>query len=115
MNIIEKLRLKKEEKKPINIVLNSDFNYEDHDINILKACLNVWSKDQGYTNIKYDWIYTNPEQNTKMYFVSTTIGELRKMNLEHIANNPDVIANSYMNSYFSCALFYPNDLTRRVA
>lgn len=117
-NIIEKYKedykKKKELNQRVNFVLNSEFDYKDHDINILKACLNAWTKN-NYIDIpfKYEWIYTDPKQKQKMYFVSSSISELRTHKLEKILENPELHATSYMNSYFSSALFSPWDLSKR--
>lgn len=98
MNIIERYKLKKENDTPIKIVINSEFNYEDHEINVLKECLNLWAKDEMncHSSIKYEWIYTNPKQEEKVFFVSTTIGELRRHKLDKIISNQIIMSNSYM-------------------
>ena len=69
MNIIEKFKLKKELNTPIKIVINSEFDYQDHDINVLKECLNIWSKNEQNcnTNFKFEWVYTNPGMNEKLF------------------------------------------------
>ena len=107
MNVFKNMKQKKLEKQPIKIVLNSKFNYEDHDLNILKACLNVWSKDDTnkFSPITFSWIFVNPEQNEKMYFISTNLKELKQFKLESLANNDNVLSNSYMDSCFSKAVF----------
>ena len=113
--IVQKLKKRKETNRKVNFVLNSEFDYQDHDINVLKACLNSWTngRNKGYSPFKYEWMYTDPSQKSKMYFVSSTVGDLQRHQLlEKIINNPEVEAYSYMNSYFSNALFYPYDLSR---
>lgn len=107
MNIIKKYFVNKENKTPINIVINSEFDYKDHDINILKDCLNCWSKEEHgcYTTLKYEWIYSNPEQKEKIYFVSTCIGELKRLNLTKLIDNENVISTTYMTNIQNKLLF----------
>ena len=112
--MVQKFKKKKADNKRVNFVLNSEFDYQDHDINILKACLNSWTRGKNniYSTFKYEWMYTDPTQKSKMYFISSTVGDLKRHKLlEKIMNNPEVEAFSYMNSYFSQALFYPYDLS----
>lgn len=98
MNIIEKYKLKKIENQRVNIVINSTFDYKDHDLNIFKECLSQWSKDMNncHTNIKYDWIYSNPDQKEKIFFVSTTIKELKQHKLDKLITNEKILSCSYM-------------------
>lgn len=112
INFWKNYKTKKALNKKVNLVINSEYDYKDHDINILKDCLNAWTKN-GYYDIpfKYEWMYTGPDQKQKMYFVSCTIAQLKTHKLEKLIDNADVQANEYMNSYFSCALFYPYDLS----
>jgi len=100
MNIIEKYKLKKELKTPVQIVINSGFNYEDHDINVLKECLNLWSKDMHncHSTFSFEWIYTNPEQKEKVFFLSTSVGQLKQHKLEKLIDNKELMSNSYMTS-----------------
>lgn len=109
MNIIEKYKLKKDLKTPIKIVINSEFDYNDHEINIFKECLCQWAKDMHncHPTFKYDWIYTNPEQKEKVFFVSTTIGELKLHKLEKLISNQDIVANSYMTEVQGKYMFDP--------
>lgn len=108
MNIIEKYRIKKEEKKPINIILNSHYDYKDHELNVMKECLNICSKTGRYIPLSYEWIYTNPDQDEKMYFITTNLAELKRMKLERLADKHDLQDCSYMNSVVSHALFMPD-------
>ena len=100
MNIIEKYKLRKYSKTPIKIVINSEFDYKDHDINVLKECLNLWAKDEPNcnSNFRFEWIYTNPEQKEKVFFLSTSIGELKQHKLEKLIYNEEIVSNSYMTS-----------------
>lgn len=76
MKFIENYKKKKDLATQINIVINSDKDYQNHAINVLKTCLNVWSKNNDInlpahnTYFKYDWIYTDVENEKKMYFSS---------------------------------------------
>lgn len=108
MNIIKKYKLKKEDNTLVKIVINSEFDYEDHDINVLKECLNLWAKDSPncWTNMKYDWIYTTPDQKEKVFFLSTTIGELKRHKLEKLISNQEIVANSYMTTVQNVLYFH---------
>jgi len=108
MNLIEKYKTYKAEKKPIKIILNSTFDYKDHDLNVLKTCLNIWSNDDiQYKPLNFDWIFVNPDQKEKIFFISTNLKELKKFKLNHIIENPqyDILSNSYMDSYFTSLIF----------
>ena len=106
MKIIEKYKMHKLEKVPIKIVLNSNFDYKDHDLNILKACLNAWTKeDAKYIPLKFDWIFVDPDQKEKVFFISTNLKELKQFKLEKIAENNDILSTAYMNSAFTSAIF----------
>lgn len=102
MKLFENYKKKKDLQTPVNIVINSDKDYENHTINVLKTCLNVWSKNDDInlpchaTYFKYDWIYTDCDNEKKMYFLRTTKGELIRHGLEDLINNENMKASSYM-------------------
>lgn len=111
MNLINKYKLhkleNKDKKKLVKIVLNSNFDYENHDLNILKECLNIWSTDETnkFSPITFSWIFVDPDKKEKMYFISTNVNELKKLKLEKLAENEDILSNSYMDSCFTKAIF----------
>lgn len=111
MELFNKYKLrkleKKDMKKKVKIVLNSNFNYENHDLNILKECLNIWSKDETnkFSPITFSWIFVDPDKKEKMYFISTNVKELKRLKLERLAENEDILSNSYMDSCFTQAIF----------
>ena len=102
MKFLDNYRKKKDLKTPINIVINSDKDYENHAINILKTCLNIWSQNDDInlpahdTYFKFDWMYIDHEKETKMYFLKTTKGELLRHGLGELITNSNMYASSYM-------------------
>lgn len=102
MSIIEKHKEKKKNHEVVKFIINSDIDYHDHDLNILKACLNKWAGSSDLalhtTLFKFDWMYANTDTNERLYFISTNIGQLKRCNMEHIIGNPYITASNYMNS-----------------
>ncbi len=114
-NIIEQYKLKKEEKKPINIIINSSFSYKNREINILKECLTVWSEGKQYmTPLKFEWIYVDPDMKEKVFFLSTNMKELKQLQLLNIFEE-NVLGGSYMNSYMNQFIFSPYTIDRKAA
>ena len=111
MNLLNKYKLhkleNKDKKKAVKIVLNSNFDYENHDLNILKECLNIWSTDETnkFSPITFSCIFVDPDKKEKMYFISTNVNELKKLKLDRLAENEDILSNSYMDSCFTKAIF----------
>ena len=106
--IIESRKNKKEDNTPINLVINSSFNYPDKKLNILKECLNCWSSKNNYiySSVTFDWIYSDPDMKEKIYFISTTKKELKKFQLYDIIDG--VLSNSYMNTYLDTIIYKPS-------
>ena len=101
-SLFTKYKKKKDLKTPVNIVINSEIDYKNHAINVLKTCLGVWSNNDDInlpshaTYFKYDWIYTDYVNEKKMYFLRTTKGELIRHGLGELIDNPEMNASSYM-------------------
>lgn len=109
MSIIEKYKEKKENKTPIHLVINSFIDYKDHDLNVLKECLNKWSEIEEYARcgtIAFSWIYTNIQTKDKMYFINTNKEQLARHSLLGIIDNPDINANLYMDKITQKVMFY---------
>lgn len=116
MNIIEKYKNNRLEKKPIKIVINSNFDYKNHDINVLKECLKAWSNDDSKNSpFNFEWMFVDPKQKEKVFFVSTNLRELKQFKLNEIVNNKDLMSEYYMNSYFMTALYSENINNYKVA
>ena len=114
-NIIEQYKLKKEENKPINIIINSSFNYKNHEINILKECLTIWSEEKEYmTPLKFEWIYVDTDMTEKVFFISTNMKELKQLQLRNIFEE-NVLVGSYMNSYMNQNIFSPYTIDKKAA
>ena len=114
MNIVEKYKEIKNDKTPVKLIINSTIDYEDHDLNILRACLNRWAKPNhipgiGTNLFKFTWMYTDLDFNEKLYFISTTVGDLKKMKMERIIDNPLVNASSYMDSFTEKMIYDMNN------
>lgn len=106
--MFENLRKKKDLKTPVNIIVRSNYDYQNHDMNVLKVCLNSWVKNPTFGPFKFDWIYIDPINEEKMYFVSTTKGELIAHNLGSIIDSEIMNCSTYMSKTFSDILYKPN-------
>lgn len=107
-NKVEAHKVKKALKAPINLVINSDYVYENRKLNILKECLNVWSEGNKYqySSLDFDWIYVNPELKEKVYFLSTNMKELKRFQLDDVIDK--IQSKIYMNSYYGRILYKPS-------
>lgn len=106
--MFERIKKRKDLKTPINIIVRSDYDYQNHDMNVLKVCLNAWVKNPKFGPFKFDWIYIDPIKEEKMYFVSTTKGELIEHNLGDIINCEIMDSTTYMSQAFANALYLPS-------
>lgn len=107
MNLIERYKEKQNDKKIVKIVINSNYDYENHDLNILKECLMMWSKEEDNCRppINFQWIFCNPKYDEKMFFVTTSIGQLKLLRLQNIIKNDKILTDSYMNRMYDDLLF----------
>ena len=110
MNLIEKYKEKQNDKKVIKIVINSNYDYENHDLNILKECLTMWSHEDETSQsrispFKFQWIFSNPNFDEKVFFVTTSVGQLKNLHLQNIITNEKILTNSYMNQMYDDLLF----------
>jgi hypothetical protein len=107
MNLIERYKEKQNDKKIVKIVINSNYDYENHDLNILKECLMMWSKEEDNFRppIDFQWIFCNPKYDEKMFFVTTSIGQLKLLRLQNIIKNDKILTDSYMNRMYDDLLF----------
>lgn len=103
--MFENFKKRKDLKTPVNIIVRSNYDYQNHDMNVLKACLNSWVKNPNFGSFKFDWIYIDPLNEEKMYFVSTTKGELIEHNLGDIINCEIMNSTTYMSKTFSDVLY----------
>ena len=89
--------------KDFVFVLFSNYKYKEHKYNVLKECLQSWISDENYKfvpkhiNIKH--IHTNPENDDKMFIVSTTKDWLMSHGLESIIDNDLFDASTYLFSF----------------
>jgi len=107
-NKVEARKTKKALKVPVNLVINSEYVYENRKLNILKECLNVWSEDNKYqySTLKFDWIYVDPELKEKVYFLSTNMKELKRFQLDDVIDK--IQSENYMDSYYGRTLYTPS-------
>lgn len=105
---IEDYKFKKDLNTPINIVINSSYNYKNKKLNILKECLNIWSEKKMniYGTITFDWVYIDPDMKEKIYFISSNKGELKKFQLYDLIDE-HILSTSYMDPYFDFMIFKP--------
>lgn len=89
--------------KDFVFVVFSNYKYKEHKYNILKECLQSWISDENYKfapnhiNIKH--IYINPENDDKMFIVSTSKDWLKSHSLESIIDNELFAASTYLSTF----------------
>lgn len=110
MKLIDRYKEKQNDKKVVKIVINSNYDYENHDLNILKECLMMWSKEDDIIHsrispLKFQWIFCNPKFDEKIFFVTTSIGQLKDLHLQNLINNEKVLTDSFMNHMYDDLLF----------
>ena len=78
---------------------------KEHKHNVFKECLQSWTSNENYKfvpnkiNIKH--IYINPENNDKMFIVSTNKNWLKSHDLESIIDNEIFNASTYRSSFMN--------------
>lgn len=69
----------------------SNYNYKERKHNVLKECLKSWTSNENYKfapqHITIKNIYINPENNDKMFIVSTNKEWLKSHGLESVIDN----------------------------
>ena len=74
--------------KDFVFVVFSNYNYKEHKYNVLKECLKSWVSDENYKfapqDIEIIDICINPENDDKMFVVSTNKEWLESHGLESI-------------------------------
>ena len=89
--------------KDFVFVVFSNYKYKEHKYNVLKECLQSWINDENYKfasdyiDIKH--IYINPENNDKMFIVSTSKDWLKSHSLESIIDNELFAASTYLSTF----------------
>lgn len=89
--------------KDFVFVVFSNYKYKEHKYNILKECLESWTSNENYKfapnhiNIKH--IYINPENDDKMFIVSTSKDWLKSHSLESIIDNELFAASTYLSTF----------------
>ena len=89
--------------KDFEFVVFSNYKYKEHKHNVLKECLKSWTSDENYKfvrdciDIKY--IYINPENDDKMFIVSTSKDWLKSHSLESIIDNELFAASTYLSTF----------------
>lgn len=89
--------------KDFVFVVFSNYKYNEHKYNILKECLQLWISDENYKfapdyiDIKH--IYINPENDDKMFIVSTSKDWLKSHSLESIIDNELFAASTYLSTF----------------
>ena len=89
--------------KDFVFVVFSNYKYAEHKYNILKECLESWVSNENskFTPkcIDIKCIYINPENNDKMFIVSTNKDWLKSHYLESIINNELFSASTYLSTF----------------
>ena len=87
--------------KDFVFVVFSNYKYKENKFNVLKECLKSWTSNENYKfapdrilNIKY--IYINPENDDKMFIVSTNKEWLKSHGLESIIDNELFALSTYI-------------------
>ena len=86
--------------KIFEFVIFSNYNYKEHKYNVLKECLQSCISNENYKfvqnciDIKY--IYINPENDDKMFIVSTNKEWLKLHGLESIIDDELFAPSTYL-------------------
>ena len=89
--------------KDFVFVVFSNYKYKEHKYNILKECLQFWISNENYKftpdyiGIKH--IYINPENDDKMFIVSTNKEWLKSHDLESIIDNELFAVSTYLSIF----------------
>ena len=95
--------------KIFEFVIFSNYNYKEHKYNVLKKCLQSWTSNENYKfapdciDIKY--IYINPENDDKMFVVSTNKEWLKSHGLESIIDNEFFASSTYLSNFIDRITF----------
>ena len=88
--------------KDFVFVVFSNYNYKEHKYNVLKECLKSWVSDENYKfapqDIEIIDICINPENDDKMFVVSTNKEWLKSHGLESIIDNELFAASTYLSA-----------------
>lgn len=97
------------ENKRVDLVIKSWENYNNHDINIFRDCLECWSKfeNQHFNHsFKFRVIEVEPKENKKLFFVSTTVNDLRRFRLDgSTIQNTELMPGNFMDSSITQDIF----------
>ena len=89
--------------KDFAFVVFSNYKYKEHKYNVLKECLQSWISDENYKfapkRIDIKYIYVNPENDDKMFVVSTNKDWLKLNGLESIIDNELFAASTYLYAF----------------
>ena len=89
--------------KDFVFVVFSNYKYKEHKYNVLKECLQSWISDENYKfapkRIDIKYIYINPENDDKMFVVSTNKDWLKLNGLESIIDNELFAASTYLSAF----------------
>ena len=86
--------------KDFVFVVFSNYKYKEHKYNVLKECLQSWISDENRKfvpkRIDIKYIYVNPENDDKMFVVSTNKEWLKSHGLESIIDSELFDASNYI-------------------
>lgn len=89
--------------KDFVFVVFSNYKYKEHKYNVLKECLQSWISDENYKfapkRIDIKYIYISPENNDKMFVVSTSKDWLKLNGLESIIDDKLFAASTYLSAF----------------
>ena len=89
--------------KDFEFVVFSNYKYKENKHNVLKECLKSWTSNENYKFapkcIDIKCISINPENNDKMFIVSTNKDWLKLRGLESILDNELFSASTYLSTF----------------
>lgn len=102
----------KEKNENVRIVIKSWHDYQNHDLNVLRDCLNCWTKNTHLKpTFQFKTMCVDPDNEKNMYFVNTNVQQLIEHDLfESVVDNPDLEPTSYMCSDIEHDLYRPKEI-----
>lgn len=106
------------DNKEVQIMIKSWEDYKNHDINVLRECLTMWSEsDCTYKSpLKYKTIFLENGSRLwkpafgknhckRIFFITTTYKQLKNLKLTCLLNNDAVKAETFIPKEMSTSLF----------
>jgi len=106
-NIFSEIKRRKEMNKVVEFVIYSNYYYNWHTLNVLKECLNCWSKQEKncYAPFKFDWMYLTPDMEEKIYFVKMSKAEIDHYKLNNFIDDTMISLSNVSSNVNHCGKY----------